>query len=69
MKDLIGIGIEEIIHPESLGFMIADFKKRDLGNTSVEQKYNIFFKNSKLKVELSVYSLSEPDKAYLIVAE
>ncbi len=68
-KDLIGIGIEEIIHSESLGLLVADFKKRDLGNISVEQKYNIFLKNNKLKAEISIYSLREPDKAYLIVSE
>jgi len=68
-NDLIGIGIEEIVHAESLGILVADFKKRDLGNTTVQQNYNIFLKKDKHEVEMLVYSLSEPEGAYLIVVD
>ena len=71
-KDLPGLGLEQVVHSDSIEKVISIIKKRALGNTSVPKTYSVFFKNSKnvrLKVEISAYSLIEPAGSFLILAE
>ncbi len=68
-EDLIGMGIERIVHPESLGMLLANFKERDLGNLTVQEQYNIFLKNEKQEVEMLIHPLREPVGASLLVLE
>ncbi len=71
-KNLLGIGIEEIFHPDSLETLISNLKKRELEVSSVPRSYKIFLKNNehrKLQVDFSVYPLKEPSNAFLVLAE
>ncbi len=71
-KDLPGMGIEKIFHPDSLEMIIADIKKRTLGDPSLNTSYRTFFKNSekgKIAVHISVYGLNDPSEALLFLAE
>jgi len=71
-KDLPGMGIEHVFHPDSLPMIIAGIKKRTLGDPSVTKSYRTFFKNDeegKIAVRISVYGLNTPAEALLILAE
>ena len=71
-KDLIGLGIEEIVHPSSLETMISRAKRRFLGDFEIPEKFILNLKNrrtDKVAVLVSVYPLSEPEGAFLILVE
>ena len=71
-KDLIGMGVEVLVHPESLPTVISNIKNRALGDPQVPRQYNIFFnsnKHKKLSVEITVYPLAQPSGTHLILAE
>jgi excisionase family DNA binding protein len=71
-KDLVGIGVEQIVHPRSLEQVIAGAKKKALGAPGTQTNCRIYIKNSqveKLAVKLSVFLLKEPQNAFLILAE
>ncbi len=71
-KDLLGMGVEHLIHPDSLGTVISDIRKRALGSRAIPKTYSIFLKNKrygKLKVRIAVYPLNEPSGTHLILAE
>jgi len=69
-NDLIGLGIENVVHSESLGIMMSDTKKRTLGDSTVPKSYEIFLKNNdKLKIDISIYPLLDPENAFLIIGE
>jgi len=70
-KDLPGMGIEQIFHPDSLEMIIAGIKKRSLGDLSVTKSYRAFFKNhekGKIATQLSVYGLDDPPEGLLVLA-
>lgn len=71
-RNLPGMGIEQVFHPDSLPMIIAGIKKRILGDPSVPKSYKIFFKNDekgKIAVHISVYGLDDPAEGLLILAE
>ena len=71
-KDLPGIGIERIVHPDSIEKVISIVKQRAFGNPSVPRTYSIFLRSSqnvRLKVQISAYPLSEPAGSFLVLAE
>jgi excisionase family DNA binding protein len=71
-KDLVGMGIEKICHPDSLEKVISNNKKRALGDHSVPRTDCIYLKNSKydkIKVQIAIYPLKEPFGAWLLLAE
>lgn len=71
-KDLPGMGVEQVVHPESMQTVVSNVKKRAMGEPLVPRTYSIFFKNrrrGKLKVCVSVYPLNEPAGTSLILAE
>jgi excisionase family DNA binding protein len=71
-KDLVGMGIEKIIHPNSLEQVISGAKKKELGDPEAPTECSIYIKNSqldKIKARLSVFLLKEPPGAFLILAQ
>ncbi len=71
-KDLIGLGIENVFHPDSLGVVMASFKKRALGDPSVPRTDTVAVMNNhreKIAMLISVYPLAEPSGAWLLLGE
>jgi len=71
-KELIGLGIENVFHPDSLGEVMASFKKRALGDPAVPRVDDVFItneRNEKIALSLSVYPLVEPAGAWLLLGE
>ena len=50
-KDLVGLGLEEVYHRDCLGTVIANHKRRVLGDTSAPRIDRAFFKNATLQTE------------------
>ena len=71
-KDLIGLGIEEIVHPSSLETMISRAKRRSLGDFELPEKFALNLKNrqsGKITVLVGVYPLTEPEGAFIVLVE
>ncbi len=71
-KDLIGLGIENVFHQDSLGVVMASFKKRALGDPAVPRTDNVFIMDSRCKkiaMAISVYPLVEPAGAWLLLGD
>ena len=71
-KDLPGMGIEQVFHPDSLEMIITGIKKKILGYPSFTESYETFFKNNekdKIAVHISIHGLDDPPEALLILAE
>jgi excisionase family DNA binding protein len=71
-KDLVGIGIEDIVHPSSLASVISCAKRRSLGDFEIPEKCSLCIKNSragKLKIEVGLFPLTEPKGSFLVLAE
>jgi excisionase family DNA binding protein len=71
-ESLIGAGAEEFIHPESLKNIINYDKKIRLGDSSEVFRLNLSFmtkSSKKLKVDLSISPLKNPDGTWLMVVE
>ena len=71
-KDLIGLGIETIVHPISLATVISAARRRALGDPAVPKSCRIYIKNSDLgqqQIHVSVYPLREPAGAFLVLGE
>ena len=67
---LIGMGIEKIVHADSLPKVIAAIRKLALGEPDVKEDCIISIKNdreSPRKVRVSVHPLHEPAKAFLVL--
>jgi excisionase family DNA binding protein len=66
-----GTGIEHVIDQESLGEVISDIKRIELGEC-VQPAKRIFLRNKtegKLAVHFSFYSLNEPPGTFLLLAK
>jgi hypothetical protein len=71
-KGLIGMGVEQIVHPRSLECVISGAKKKALGDPGTPSEGSIYIKNNQLeqlKVKLSVFLLKEPRGVFLVFAE
>lgn len=72
IKKLIGIGVEEIIHPESIKIIINYFKRIQQGDTSCVLKSPVYFEKQngkKIRSFLSIVPLREPAGTCLATAE
>ena len=72
VKRLIGVGIEEIVHPDSLKMVISYDKRRQQGDPSVPDRYQVFFTDKSggtSMVYLSISPLIRPSGTWLAVAE
>ena len=70
-KDLPGMGIETIIHPDSLEELISNIKNGELGEIVPITK-NVFLKSKtreKLRVSILNFPLNEPSGAFIILAK
>ena len=71
-KDLIGLGIETIVHPNSLATVISAARKSALGDPAVPKSCRIYIKNSDIgqqQIYVSMYPLREPAGAFLVLGE
>jgi excisionase family DNA binding protein len=71
-KDLIGLGIEKIVHPSSLEAMISRAKRRSLGDFEIQEQFSLNLKNNragKITVLVGVYPLVGPEGAFLVLVE
>lgn len=71
-KELIGLGIENIFHQDSLGVVMASFKKRAFGDPSVPRTDNVYVVNARLEkvaLTISAYPLVEPAGAWLLLGD
>jgi excisionase family DNA binding protein len=71
-KDLVGMGVEKIIHPNSLEQVISGAKRKALGDPGAQTECSIYVKSrqlDKIKAKVSVFLLKEPLGAFLILAQ
>jgi excisionase family DNA binding protein len=71
-KDLVGMGVEKIVHPDSLEQVISGAKRKALGDPGAQSDCCIYIKSrqlDKIKARLSVFLLKEPPGAFLILAQ
>ena len=69
-KELVGMGIERIVHANSLPKVIQAIRKLALGEPEIKEDCIISIKNhgeSPREIRLSVYLLSEPANAFLVL--
>jgi excisionase family DNA binding protein len=69
-KDLVGMGIERIVHADSLPKVIESIRKLALGKPQTREDCRIRIKNVQqrsIEMRVSVYPLSEPDTAFLVL--
>jgi PAS domain S-box-containing protein len=72
IDQLIGLGIEEIIHPESIKIIINFSKKLKSGDNNSFLKSEVCIENrhgKKIAVNLAMSSLKEPKGAYFAIAD
>lgn len=71
VEQLIGAGIEEFVHPDSLKMFITYNKRRNQGDPTVPDRYQVLFKDKsgrKIKVYLAISPLIMPSGAWLALA-
>jgi len=71
VKDLIGMGLEEVIHPDSLKTGIAFGKRMMLGDPQAPRLFSVFLKGSsgrRTKARISHFVLNQPPAATLMIA-
>lgn len=69
---LIGMGIEKIVHPESLAGVIACAKRRAFGQGGLPRTSALFIRQAdghKREITISVTALNDPESSFLILAE
>ena len=72
IESLIGMGIEEIIHPESIKIIINFNKKIQRGDNTGFLRSDVFLEskdNKKIRINLAMASLKQPDGAYFAVVD
>ena len=71
-NQIVGMGIEKIVHPRSLEQVISWVKRKALGDTVSQSECRIYIKNHHadgMKIKCSVLLLKEPQGASLILAD
>ena len=69
-EDLVGMGIEKIVHADSLPKVIEAIRKLALGEPDIKEECIIWIKNdrqSPKEIRVSVYPLREPAMAFLVL--
>lgn len=72
VEKLIGIGIEELVHHESLGTFISYNKRKIQGDSTVPDRFQVSFgekTRDRIKVYLAITPLKSPSGALLAMAE
>jgi PAS domain S-box-containing protein len=71
-EQLIGAGVEEFIHPDSLKMVVNYNKKMQQGDASNIFKHQVFFERkngSRIRVFVSISPLKRPSGTLLAIAE
>ena len=71
-KRLIGMGVEEFIHPDSLKMILKHDKRRKQGDTTVPDHYQAFFLKSngeKIQLNVLVSPLKRPSGTWLALID
>ena len=69
-KDLVGMGIEKIVHASSLAKIIEAIRKMMLVNLAFEKNCRIWVHNGhndRREIQVSVYPLQEPESVFLVL--
>ncbi len=69
-KDLIGMGIEKIVHASSLARVIEKARQMALGGPTAGDKCSIYVKNGvkeSQKIHVWIYPIKEPSRAFLVL--
>ena len=69
---MVGMGIEQIYHPDSLGMVISNNNKRALKDPCAPLTELVYFQavdGQKRKLSVAHYLLNEPAGTWLLVAE
>ena len=69
-KDLVGMGIEKLVHASSLAIVIEKVRQMAIGETAVGSKCSIYVNNSvkgSQKIQVWVYPLMEPGRTFLVL--
>ena len=72
LEDIIGMGIEKIVHPRSLAAVIETTRKKALGDLTLPHNCTISINRQgqgELPVVASIHPLREPEGAFLVLAE
>lgn len=68
--EAIGLGIERVVHPDSMEMVISYAKRRAMGDRSLPTKYSASIRtqnNEKKTVQLLVTPLNEPKGTFLVL--
>ncbi|MEW5909134.1 MAG: helix-turn-helix domain-containing protein [Thermodesulfobacteriota bacterium] len=71
-KEMVGVGIENIYHADSLRTVISNQKKRMLGDQNVSSEDIVYIRNhlnGRRQVKVANHLLNEPSGAWLLLAE
>ncbi len=72
INEMVGMGIEQFYHPDSLGMVISNNNKRSLKDPSSPRTDVVYIRTAsaeKQKLSITHYALNEPVKAWLLLAE
>lgn len=72
MDEILGMGMEELIHRDSLEFLLHKSRMLDLKERPSFKTFTLYFKNQnqdKIRVEAIFSSLHEPDGAWLVLVK
>ena len=70
-REILGKGVEELVHRDSLEFLLSEFRMQDLKDPEFSGTFPIFFKNKnqrRIKVEASFCPLYDPERTWLVLA-
>jgi hypothetical protein len=71
-EELIGLGVEKMVHADSLASVVRGVKKLMLRQAGLSERCSLYLRNGRgerLNVQLSIVSLLEPTGAYLAIAD
>ena len=71
-KDLVGMGIEKLVHASSLANVIEKVRQMAIGEPVVGNKCSIYVNNrvkGSQKIHVWVYPLMEPDRTFLVLGK
>ena len=72
LEDLIGMGIEKVVHPRSLAAVIETTRKKALGDLTLPHHCTISINRNgqgELSLIISIHPLKEPEGAFLVLAQ
>jgi excisionase family DNA binding protein len=71
VDEILGMGVEKLIHRDSLGFMLHEFRMLGLNKLESFNTFTIYFKNrnrDKIEVKAIFSPLHDPEGAWLVLA-